>query len=218
MLLSAAILGGCTHERPAPEHPYPNGMPQNMTAAAFPPYQGGYRLPIEGRWKVARTHYDLTNDQAYAVDIIVDASFPQPNGQPNASFPSYGQNIVADGPGVVVVAVDGVPDNSPPAMNFYAAHGNYVVIDHKNGDFSLFAHLIPGSVRVRPGQVVAMGQVIALCGNSGNSSMAHLHYQVMDNAMPSLAKARPINHLPYRKNGKPSTQRLESGDIIEPLP
>jgi murein DD-endopeptidase MepM/ murein hydrolase activator NlpD len=60
-----------------------------------------------------------------------------------------------------------------------------------------------------------MGQVVALCGNSGNSTMAHLHYQIMDNPMPSLAKARAIRHLPYLKNGAPTSARLESGDKIE---
>lgn len=206
----AAVLSGC---RPSngPVTPPPPGSP-----AAIPAYSGGYRLPFDGRWKVHRTHYDLANDQAYAVDLVVDASHPRRGGE-NRDYPSYGSPIVADGPGVVSVAVDGVPDNQPGVLNTYNAHGNYVVIDHRNGEFSLFAHLSPGTVRVRAGQLVGMGQELGRCGNSGNTTMPHLHWQVMDAPQPHLARARPIRLLEYEKNGERTMGRLERGDSIQNL-
>ena len=192
--------------------------PPNVPATAFAPYTGAYRLPVEGRWHVHRTHYDLSNDQGLAVDLVVDQPHPaQTPDNPNNAFPSYGLPIVADGPGVVAIAVDGNLENVVGSGNPYEAHGNFVVIDHRNGEFSLFAHLIPGSLRVRAGQVVGMGQTIGLCGNSGHSSMPHLHYQIMDNVEAWRAHPRTIRHLEYLKNGAHSSARMEAGDVIEAI-
>ncbi len=58
--------------------------------------------------------------------------------------------------------------------------GNHVVLDLGGGVYAALAHLQRRSVRVRPGDVVRAGTVIASCGNSGNSSEPHLHLQVMD--------------------------------------
>lgn len=190
--------------------------PPSFTAGKLPRYVGGYRLPFDGAWRVHRTHYEMKNDQAFAVDLVLDADHPRRGGR-NTDYPTYGLSIVADGPGVVAIAVDGIPDNEPNVVNGYEAHGNFIVLDHGNGEFSLFAHLIPGSVRVRAGQVVGMGQELGLCGNSGHSTMPHLHWQVMDNYQPHLARARAIRLLGYERNGAASGARLESGDVVRPL-
>jgi murein DD-endopeptidase MepM/ murein hydrolase activator NlpD len=52
--------------------------------------------------------------------------------------------------------------------------------DHTGGVHSVYAHLKKRSVRVREGDKVKRGQVIGLCGNSGNSSQPHLHFQLQD--------------------------------------
>jgi murein DD-endopeptidase MepM/ murein hydrolase activator NlpD len=216
MALAAA---GCQIEYLPPPYVAPPAYPAVITAANFPAYDGAYRVPVIGRWRVTRTHYELVNDQAFAMDMVVDKPHPaQRPGHKLSEYPSYGLPIVADGPGVIATAVDGVPENDVPSMNPYEAHGNYVVIDHRNGEFSLFAHLIPGTVRVKVGDVVAIGQELGKCGNSGNTTMPHLHYQVMDHYLPILAHARAIRHLPYLKNGKLTTDRLERGDVFEATP
>lgn len=56
--------------------------------------------------------------------------------------------------------------------------GNHVVIVHSDGTKSLYAHMKPGSVEVKPGQVVSAGMRLGLEGTSGNSSGNHLHYAV----------------------------------------
>ena len=202
---------------PPPPPPFawpPFALPQNLPGM----WNGSYRLPVTGRWRVHRTHYDLplTSDQGLAVDLVVDAGHPpQEPGHANSEYPSYGQPIVADAPGMIANAVDGVVDNAVPAMNPGQAYGNFVVIDYLNGEFSLFAHIQPGSLRVHTGDVVVMGQTVGSCGNSGNTSMPHLHYQLMDNAIQGQAHARAIRHLPYFKNGALTTTRLEAGDVIQ---
>jgi murein DD-endopeptidase MepM/ murein hydrolase activator NlpD len=58
--------------------------------------------------------------------------------------------------------------------------GNQVTLRLVNGHFAHYAHLVPGSLRVKPGDQVKKGDVIALLGNSGNSKNPHLHFQVSD--------------------------------------
>ena len=70
--------------------------------------------------------------------------------------------------------------------------GNYVVIDHGNGEYSIYAHLQPGSVAVTVGQKVTAGQPIGKIGSSGNSTEPHLHFQVCDTPEPMLCAGIPV--------------------------
>ncbi len=61
-------------------------------------------------------------------------------------------------------------------------YGQYVIIDHQiDGRLvsTLYAHMIFGSSPLRPGDTVAVGQLVGLVGNTGASTGAHLHLQVM---------------------------------------
>ena len=112
---------------------------------------------------------------------------------------AWGMPVYAVLPGTVVAASDGTPDRRglsmirdllalmlfgpkvrPPFSNL---GGNHVILDC-GGVFPLYAHLRRGSVRVRPGQVVAAGEVLGEVGNSGSSIQPHLHFQVMSSADP----------------------------------
>jgi murein DD-endopeptidase MepM/ murein hydrolase activator NlpD len=95
-----------------------------------------------------------------------------------------------------------------------AAAGNYVVIDHGDGEYSLYAHLQKGSVRVRAGDVVKVGEPIGLLGSSGNSTEPHLHFQLCDAPDPLSCAGIPMQvvgiSLPYADYPRP----LQSGDIV----
>ena len=171
-----------------------------------------YRLPVIGNWRVQRTHYGATNDQAYAIDIVKDDPMTLNAVKQNTDYPSYNQPIVADAPGFVVIAVDGVPDNTPGSKNVYDMHGNFVVIDHQNGEFSLFAHFIPGSLKVRAGTYVTTGNELGRCGNSGHSTMPHLHWQIMSSANATGATGIPPRLVPYERNGVMSSDLLQAKD------
>ena len=67
-------------------------------------------------------------------------------------------------------------------------YGYLVTIDHGYGYETRYAHL--KSFKVRAGQKVVRGEVIALSGNSGQSSGPHVHYEV-------LQKGRPVNPANY---------------------
>jgi murein DD-endopeptidase MepM/ murein hydrolase activator NlpD len=190
-------------------------IPQNQAVNAGNP-NGPllYRLPVVGKWRVHRTHYGATNDQAYALDLVRDAPMALSAIRKNADYPSYNQPIVADAPGIVVIAVDGVPDNNPGSPNVYDMHGNYVVIDHQNGEFSLFAHFIPGTLKVRTGMFVAAGTELGSCGNSGHSTMPHLHWQVMSSAHATGATGIPPRYVPYERNGAMSADLPQGKDQL----
>jgi murein DD-endopeptidase MepM/ murein hydrolase activator NlpD len=88
-----------------------------------------------------------------------------------------------------------VPGKFPENLPIEQADGNHVILDLGNGNYALYAHMKPGSVRVHAGQTVTPGQVIGLVGNSGNTIAPHLHFQLMNRPL-SLAS----NGLPYEIN------------------
>jgi len=105
------------------------------------------------------------------------------------AYHAYGQAVVAVADATVVVSTDGFPDNSPPnaqgftpalALALNSVGGNVVTIDLGNGLFASYAHLQPGSVKVRAGDRVRRGQPLGAIGNSGDSRWPHLHFQVTD--------------------------------------
>ena len=65
--------------------------------------------------------------------------------------------------------------------------GNHVIVEGAEG-VALYAHLRAGSVRVRAGDRVAAGESLGTVGNSGNSTMPHLHFHVMDGPDPLTAR------------------------------
>ena len=82
------------------------------------------------------------------------------------SCSGYGSPVYAANNGTVEVA-----DNTSPWPN-----GNYIVINHNNGYYTIYAHL--ASVKVSAGQVVTMGQVIGTMGHSGYATGTHLHFGI----------------------------------------
>ena len=92
---------------------------------------------------------------------------------------------VADG--VVSDARDGEPDGQPFAQRVESGdlsprglYGNFVILNIASGVHAHYAHLRPGSVRVHAGDHVHRGDVIAHVGDSGNSSVPHLHVHISD--------------------------------------
>lgn len=71
-----------------------------------------------------------------------------------------------------------------------AGYGNYIVVDHRNGYQTVYAHL--SKIFVSVGQVVAKGTVIGNMGNTGRSTGPHLHFEIRKNGVPQ----NPLNYLP----------------------
>ena len=113
-----------------------------------------------------------------------------------ASYTIYGRPVLAVADGTVVAATndqpDQVPGSFPSGITPEQADGNAVILDIGGGNYALYAHMKPGSVRVSVGEQVTRGKVIGLVGNSGNTIAPHLHFQLMSGP-ESLAS----NGLPY---------------------
>ena len=64
-------------------------------------------------------------------------------------------------------------------------YGNFVMIDHGNGITSSYAHIVNGGIKVRNGQSVGPGMLIALVGTTGASNGCHLHFEIRTNGNPT---------------------------------
>ena len=67
-----------------------------------------------------------------------------------------------------------------------------MTIDIGHGNYANYAHLQPGSLRVKVGDKVKRGQVLGLLGNSGNSTEPHLHFSIGDGPAAVTANSRPF--------------------------
>jgi murein DD-endopeptidase MepM/ murein hydrolase activator NlpD/urea transporter len=90
----------------------------------------------------------------------------------------YGQEILAPCTGVVIACQSQCLDNPIGEVNLDQPWGNYLMIETPQGPVVVLAHLATGSLRLGYGDRVQLGQVIALCGNSGRSPQPHLHVHV----------------------------------------
>jgi murein DD-endopeptidase MepM/ murein hydrolase activator NlpD len=152
--------------------------------------QAELSLPFRGRWLVVwggdtkelNQHHGVPN-QRFAFDFLgVDEQGKTRKGQAHANedYFAYGREILAPADGTVTDVITGVRDNVPGSMNPYSALGNTVSIQHRENEVSVLAHLKLGSIKVKVGDKVKAGQLIGLCGNSGNSSEPHLHYHLQN--------------------------------------
>lgn len=186
-------------------------VPDSITDHRFT--KNTYHLPLVGEWLVVwggihsgeNYHYPFLS-QRYAFDFVKvknNWSFNQTKSG-NASFYAFGERILTPLDGTVVEVVNHLPDVPDP--NHPA--GNHVILEHAHGEYSLLAHLEAGSIVVSVGDHVKTHQLIGRCGNSGNSSEPHLHFQVMDS--PDLASATSIR---IRLRGRKKPVR---GQIVRP--
>jgi murein DD-endopeptidase MepM/ murein hydrolase activator NlpD len=91
--------------------------------------------------------------------------------------------------------------------------GNFVLIDHGQSEFALYAHLKPGSVHVKTRDQVKAGDVIGKLGSSGNSTEPHLHFQVCNN--PGMSGAGiPVNFSNVTIQWADVPRPIQSGDIV----
>jgi urea transporter/murein DD-endopeptidase MepM/ murein hydrolase activator NlpD len=142
------------------------------------------QLPFNGEWIVSQG-YDgsLTHkgEWSKALDfVIVDhqlKTYQQFAGSPE-SFYCYGKPVLAAADGFVEKIEDLIEDNEIGKIDQEKNWGNTIVIKHAEGLYTKMSHLKKGSFKVRMGDFVKKGDVLAACGNSGRSPEPHLHFQV----------------------------------------
>jgi hypothetical protein len=165
-------------------------LPHTPEIPASEKHSAELGLPFEGQWlvfwggdtKELNQHHGVPN-QNYAFDFLrVDRNGKthKNEGKKNEDYFAFGQKVLAPADGIVTDVIRGVRDNTPGSMNPYSALGNAVIIKHREHEVSVIAHLKQNSIRVEVGDKVKRGQVLGLCGNSGNSSEPHIHYHLQN--------------------------------------
>jgi murein DD-endopeptidase MepM/ murein hydrolase activator NlpD len=170
-------------------------------AANGPGRDSGHRralIPTEGSARIA---------QRFAIDWVQlhpsGATFVG-DQKDNKSYRAYGADVLAVANAMVVATKDGIPENVPGItsravpITSDTIGGNHIVLDLGGGRYAFYAHLQPGSLKVKVGDRVSRGQVIGLVGNSGNSTEPHLHFHISDGVSPLGSEG-----LPYILDGTP---------------
>jgi murein DD-endopeptidase MepM/ murein hydrolase activator NlpD len=181
----------------------PIGVYQQKTKLRFP--LAGDFMVVVGNGSTEGGHEERS--QAFAYDVVglgKNLELLQGDGSKNSDFVGYGRDVLAPADGLVVYARDDVADNPSTGNQDFAAllrlpdppwavAGNCVVIDHGDGEYSLLAHMQPGSVKRVKGDRVKQGDVVGKLGNAGATTGPHLHYHLMDGPVLLRADGLPAH-------------------------
>ncbi len=169
--------------------------------------QTDFCLPVQGQWFVAEgtVHHETPRslslgNHRFAWDLLLvndQGGSHRGEGIHRSDYFCYGKPVLAPAVGVVVEVRNDVPERGRPgtmALDWRARdiRGNYCVIQHSDSEYSLFAHLIPGSLQIQVGQTVAAGAELGRCGQSGHASEPHLHMQFQDRQDYFTAATLPV--------------------------
>lgn len=143
----------------------------------------------------------------------------------------WSQPIFAPFDGEIIEVKDGIEERNPVHMirdlyvvlrngfffrgetnrELHPILGNFTIIKKGDDVYCLMAHARKGSIRVRVGQKVTEGQIIAEVGHSGNSTAPHLHFQLMDNPNLTEAKGLPCCFKSYKEYSQGSWKPVLKG-------
>ena len=191
----------------------PGWVVANGCCSEFTAHRGTV-LPVNGAPHVA---------ERFAIDFVqidpLGRLFEGPLDQ-LSSYPYFGDEVHSATAGTVVGVVDNIPNTPagafPPAITAERAGGNHVVVSFGGGHYAFYAHLQPGTVRVKVGQKVKVGQTLGLLGNSGNSNAPHLHFHVMDSPHPLASNGMPYRFTNFSVEGTlTNLEGIEAGEAAK---
>ncbi|MFT3682114.1 MAG: M23 family metallopeptidase [Ferruginibacter sp.] len=203
-------------------------------------------MPVKGTWYAgaapapnAHHRWGFMEEFAYDFIMIGDSNRTyKSNYTVLENYYCYGQPVYATEAGEVVAVLDAVPDAAiypkdlpqEEYMNFIrerqgkllkaygipGLQGNHIIIKHNGNEYSFFAHLKPGSLKVNKGDKVSRGQLIAAVGNSGNSTEPHLHFQINENADAFNSRTVPVRfkNINWSESLEPAGAYIKNGDIV----
>ncbi len=164
---------------------------------------GGYNGVLGHRRALMPIDNKLVNSQRYAIDWIkFDKNWntwkPKGSWEEEKDSVCYGEPLLAVTDGEIVGTIDEFEDQRPfkEGKDMRYPGGNCITLKMDNGYYAFYAHVKPGSLKVKTGDKVKRGQVIGLLGNSGHSFEPHLHFHVTDK--PEILSG---NGIPYVIDG-----------------
>lgn len=194
----------------------------------------------DGAGPSLHTHHRWVVPQEFAHDFTRvgrNGLAYQTDGLQLSDYLAYGQPVLAAAAGKVAAVLNDEPEdvsilqrpgetlegylprlmkrqNEQLARGARGIVGNHVLIDHGKQEFSLYAHLKPGSVRVKAGEQVEQGQQIGSVGSSGSSTEPHLHFHVCDGPDVLLCVGIPARFENLEIYGALQPRELQSGDLV----
>jgi len=169
------------------------------------------QLPFTGEWFVFQGGPAIyQNVDAYrdaerytmAFGVLKDGQTFSGHGSKNEQFYCYGQPITAPADGTVTQVNNGFADNPPGHPSDVGPIGNRIAVYHGHHEYSLFMHLKQNSIKVKSGDKVKQGDVLAECGNSGNSPYPHFEYRLQNSNGRPFPFSLPIQFVDYVSDGK----------------
>jgi hypothetical protein len=168
-------------------------------------------LPVNGRVWVA---------QRYAVDweeLDAQGRIYAGDREKLESYTIFGKPVVAVADAVVAAVTDGLPEQTPGKyptdIPLDEADGNSVILDLGEQHYAMYAHMQPGTIQVRVGQRVSLGQLLGLVGNSGNSVAPHLHFQMSDKPSSLASNGLPYEIKDFQITGRsPGTKAFDEAE------
>ena len=143
------------------------------------PFRDGTWCVLNGGGSLWINSHNVPN-QIYGMDIMKVNSMGKvvngflPISDKLQDFATFGADLCSPCDGVILYVDDGNEDLPPGQLPPRNTAGNLILLGH--GRFKiLMGHLKKGSLRVREGDAVSQGQLIAQCGNSGHATFPHLH-------------------------------------------
>ncbi|QNL51815.1 M23 family metallopeptidase [Olivibacter sp. SDN3] len=171
-----------------------------------PPLKGGPWVALyEPSWERGHRKVIYTVDgQAcipgrFAIDFMLldeQGKYAKGNNDQITNWYGYGLDVLAVSDGVVIISKDDFPESPTlsdhPKIPAEKATGNYVCLKIDSGKYVFYEHLKPGSLRVKAGQRVEKGEVIASLGFTGQTTGPHLHLHLADRPSPLGAEGLPF--------------------------
>ncbi|MDP1722479.1 MAG: M23 family metallopeptidase [Candidatus Gottesmanbacteria bacterium] len=156
------------------------------------PFLGTWMVSNGGRTGETNNHVkfasgDGPKNQIYAYDFRRGHTGA---GEKLEEYDVYSEEVIAPGDGVIIQVINGAIDVLPGERDRAVGVGNTVIIDHQNGEFSVLCHFKYNSIQVKVGDHVIQGNLLGLCGNTGNTSEPHIHFHLQDG--PSMHTAKPL--------------------------
>ena len=181
-------------------------------------------LPFFGEWTVSQGHdgeYTHKGAWRHAWDFVITDRGGQQfrnSGDYAEDYFCFGKAVLAPFDGIVIEAVNTIPDNTIGNVNTKQNWGNTVIIKYSDYLYAKLSHLKYHSLEVKIGDIVKKGQLVARCGNSGRSPYPHLHFQFQITPhIGSLTFDYPFGHYLLKEESSYTLQSFEfpkTGQII----
>lgn len=177
-------------------------MDYKIKTALILPFKGEWTVGNGGRSPEKNSHYSEDGSTASNQIFAYDFSRGHKNDGANLSdYEAFDAEIIAPANGIVTEVVYDRPDLPIGRKDTVRASGNKILIDHENGEFSLIAHFKQNSIIVNIGERVNQGQLLGLCGNSGNTTEPHIHYHLQSGRDSNIAAGLPAQFKRINVNG-----------------